>query len=314
DTEWGSVSQSGNGVYGAEASVTITALPAEGYRFVNWTRAGLSAVFSTEAVYTFAVTEDLALVAVFEKIPDVPVPPVEETFTVQVSANNTEWGLVSQSGNGTYKKDSLATITALPFTGYRFVNWTKADGSVFGLASDTTFAVTENLVLVAVFEEIPDVPVPPVEEDFTVQLSVNNPAWGRVLKTGNCIYEQGEEITILALPFAGYRFVNWTEEDGSVFATDSLLTFKVTENLELTAHFEKIPDVPVVPVVDTFTVQVSANDAAWGSVAQSGNGRYEKDSSASITATANPGYRFVNWSKDAEVYATAAETPLKVRQ
>ncbi|MDE5609819.1 MAG: InlB B-repeat-containing protein, partial [Bacteroidales bacterium] len=166
----------------------------------------------------------------------------------------------------------------------------------------------------AVFEEIPDVPVPPVEEDFTVQLSVNNPAWGRVLKTGNCIYEQGEEITILALPFAGYRFVNWTKADGSVFATDSLLTFKVTENLELTANFEPIPDKPVVPVVDTFTVQLSVNNEAWGSVSQSGNGRYEKDSSATITATPNQGYRFVNWSKDGAVFGTAPDTTFAVTE
>ncbi|MDE5609716.1 MAG: hypothetical protein K2I66_04970, partial [Bacteroidales bacterium] len=47
-------------------------------------------------------------------------------------------------------------------------------------------------------------------------------------------------------------------------------------------------------------------------VSQSGNGRYEKDSSATITATPNQGYRFVNWSKDGEVFATVADTTFAV--
>lgn len=313
---WGWATKTGDGTYEKDADITVIATPREGYRFVNWTKPDGEEI-SINAVYTFAVTEDLVLVANFEEIPEepvVPVPPVEETFTLHILANDAAWGLVSQSGNGTYKKDSLATIIATPNEGYRFVNWTQEDGAVFGSTSDTTFAVTENLVLLAKFEKIPEVPVPPVEEGFTVTLTPDNPAWGMVFKTGNCIYGEGEEITILALPFAGYRFVNWTKADGSVFGTDSLLTFKVTESLDLTANFEEIPVVPAPPVEETFTVSVSSDNEAWGSVSQSGNGTYKKDSSVIITATPNEGYRFVNWSKDGEVFATQADTTFKVTE
>ncbi|MDE5543785.1 MAG: InlB B-repeat-containing protein, partial [Bacteroidales bacterium] len=230
------------------------ATPREGYRFVNWTKDGEE--ISIYAVYTFAVTEDLTLVANFEEIPEEPIE--EETFTLHILANDAAWGLVSQSGNGTYKKDSLATITATPNEGYRFVNWTKEGVSVFATAADTTFAVTENLILIAHFEKIPDEPVPPVEEGFTVTLTPNNSAWGMVFKTGNCIYSEGEEIKILALPFAGYRFVNWTMPDGSVFGTDSLLIFKVTENLDLTANFEPIPAVKSELRLDSIPVGMVA--------------------------------------------------------
>ncbi|MDE5544327.1 MAG: hypothetical protein K2I83_02820 [Bacteroidales bacterium] len=60
--------------------------------------------------------------------------------------------------------------------------------------------------------------------------------------TGNGTYQEGKEVMITALPNKGCRFINWTKKDGSVFSTDSVHTFAVTENLELTAHFEKLPD------------------------------------------------------------------------
>ncbi|MDE5761980.1 MAG: hypothetical protein K2H68_00500, partial [Bacteroidales bacterium] len=208
---WGWATQTGNGTYERGADITVIATPRDGYRFVNWTKEGEE--ISIYAVYTFAVTEDLALVANFEAIPEEPVE--EEMFTLHILANDAAWGSVSQSGNGTYKKDSLATVIATPNEGYRFVNWLKEGVSVFATAADTTFAVTENLILIAHFEKIPDEPLP-VEEGFTVTLTPNNSAWGMVFKTGNCIYSEGAEIKILALPFAGYRFVNWPMPDGSV--------------------------------------------------------------------------------------------------
>ena len=63
--EWGTASMPGNGVYKKGENVTITATPKDGYRFVNWTNNG--AEFSKEAVYKFAVTENLELIANFEK-------------------------------------------------------------------------------------------------------------------------------------------------------------------------------------------------------------------------------------------------------
>ena len=63
--EWGTASMPGNGVYKKGENVTITAAPKDGYRFVNWTNNGTE--FSTEAVYKFAVTENLELIANFEK-------------------------------------------------------------------------------------------------------------------------------------------------------------------------------------------------------------------------------------------------------
>lgn len=58
---------SGGGTYPENTSVTVTAVAKEGYRFVQWTEGG-SAV-SDSAEYTFTVTADRTLTAVFEKEP-----------------------------------------------------------------------------------------------------------------------------------------------------------------------------------------------------------------------------------------------------
>lgn len=49
---------------------------------------------------------------------------------------------------------------------------------------------------------------------------------------------------------------------------------------------------PVNPVAK-YTISVSANDPAMGTV--SGAGEYEENTTATLTATANEGYKFVNW-------------------
>ena len=61
--EGGSVE--GANTYNYGTSVTITATPDTGYEFVNWTKAGVEV--STDASYTFTVTEDVDLVANFAK-------------------------------------------------------------------------------------------------------------------------------------------------------------------------------------------------------------------------------------------------------
>ena len=74
----------GAGEYIENAEVTLTATPAEGYEFVNWTVA--DSIVSTENPYTFNVTADVALVANFKK-----AAPAEETVYF---INTKKWSAV----------------------------------------------------------------------------------------------------------------------------------------------------------------------------------------------------------------------------
>ncbi|MDE6516054.1 MAG: hypothetical protein K2L03_08455, partial [Bacteroidales bacterium] len=277
----------GGGQYEEESAVTVTAEPQADYYFVNWTDA-TGQVVSDARSYTFMITSNVALTANFEARPvDV------ETFTVSVSSNNAAWGRVSITGDGTYEKGSEVTISAKANTGYRFVNWTQG-GLEFSTEGTHTFRVTEDVALMANFEARPA-----GVETFTVSVSSNNTAWGRVSITGDGTYEKGSEVTVIAKANTGYRFVNWTQ-GGVVFST-ATHTFTVTEDVMLTANFEARP-----VDVETFTVSVSSNNAAWGRVTITGDGTYEKGSEVTITATANAGYRFVNWTQDGLSFSAKA--------
>ena len=61
----------GAGVYEEGTSVTLTATPADGYKFVNWTVGG--AEVSTANPYTFTAEEDVTVVANFEELPKTTV-------------------------------------------------------------------------------------------------------------------------------------------------------------------------------------------------------------------------------------------------
>ncbi|MBD5397495.1 hypothetical protein HDR62_05120 [bacterium] len=88
---------------------------------------------------------------------------------------------------------------------------------------------------ISVVEEMP-------EGYYKVKVASNNTEWGTASITGNGTYKEGSKVTVTAKPQGDYRFVNWTKADGAVFSTEATYTFVVTEDLELTAYFEKIPD------------------------------------------------------------------------
>ena len=142
----------GAGEYEEGTTATLTATPAEGYQFVNWTVG--EEVVSTENPYSFVVTANIALVANFELI-----PPTK--YNVTVTAEN---GTVE--GAGEYEEGTTATLTATPAEGYQFVNWTVGE-EVVSTENPYSFVVTANIALVANFELIPVVEPEKPEPTYT---------------------------------------------------------------------------------------------------------------------------------------------------
>ena len=77
-TEGGTVT--GTGTFNEGASCTLTAMPNEGYTFVNWTENGVEV--STQATYSFTVTSNRNLVANFVPNSGVPIGAVNGRFTI----------------------------------------------------------------------------------------------------------------------------------------------------------------------------------------------------------------------------------------
>ena len=122
---------SGAGTYNCGESCTLTATPAAGCTFLNWTKGGT--VVSTTASYTFIVSAEMA----GEYVANFNLPT---TCTVTVSANPTAGGTVS--GGGNYSGGASCTLTATANWGYHFVNWTKG-GAVVSTSASYSFTVTE---------------------------------------------------------------------------------------------------------------------------------------------------------------------------
>ena len=130
----------GDGLVNEGVSHTVTATPKSGYHFLRWSNG------VTENPYTFVVTQDTVLYALFEA--DVVINYYDITV---VSADET---MGTVSGGGTHiEQGQTVTITATPNEGYQFLYWTTADGQVQGAISQWT--VTKDETLIAHFRVAP---------------------------------------------------------------------------------------------------------------------------------------------------------------
>ena len=195
--------------------MTVVATANDGYTFAFWTEG--DEIVSTDASYTFTITEDHDFVANFEE--------VIVYYEVTVAANPAEGGEVT--GEGTYEEGTEVTVVATANDGYNFINWTEGNAVVSEDAS-YTFTVNADRDLIANFEE------EIIIVYYTVTVAANPAEGGEV--TGEGIYEEGTEVTVVATANDGYVFVNWTEGDVEV-STDASYTFTITEDHDLVANF-----------------------------------------------------------------------------
>jgi hypothetical protein len=136
---FGGGTTSGGGTFNSCSSVTISAMPNNGYTFTNWTENGT--VLSTNANYIFTLSGNRTLVANFAAI-----PPAQ--YTVTLSSIPIAGG--TTSGGGSYNSGSSVIVTATPNSGYVFTNWTEA-GSPVSTNVNYSFTINGNRTLVANF-------------------------------------------------------------------------------------------------------------------------------------------------------------------
>lgn len=152
---------SGGGTFTEGQSVTVTATASSGYEFAGWQENG--AVVNTDLSYTFTVTADRALTAVFAVI----VP----TYTVSASIDPAGSGTVT--GAGQYKSGTQVTLAAVPGEGYNFTGW-QENGATVSESAEYTFAVGGNRELVAVFAVVSRLPEGYTEVEY-IESTDENP-------------------------------------------------------------------------------------------------------------------------------------------
>lgn len=132
-------SVSGTGSFAEGASVTLTASPNEDYSFSSWSTSDVNiSGHENENPLTFTMpNKAVSITASF-------------TACTKHTVTLADDGHGSASGGG-LQCDGSVTVTATPYTGYRFVNWTRG-GSQVSTDAVYTFTLSEDISLTANFE------------------------------------------------------------------------------------------------------------------------------------------------------------------
>jgi hypothetical protein len=222
-TEGGEVTEPGEGTYPycqeQGEKVNLVATPYVGYRFVNWTGDVDTITDVDGPATTITVNDNYSITANFAK-------------PYNITISSTEGGSVTTPGEGTfvYNEGTVLDLAAEADESYRFVNWTGDVGTITDV-NDATTTITMNgdYSITANFEEI-------VEYELTISSteggSVTTPG------EGTFTYGEGDGVNLVATPNAGYRFVSWIGDVGTIADVKAAATtITMNGDYSITANF-----------------------------------------------------------------------------
>lgn len=259
-------------------SAPLGAYSVQQYVFYTWIPASFSGLFllpntwgsTLQLQFDQAITNFSFCFATDDLAADVDTPSLVQ-ISAYTNSGATPLGSVSGRGawsSGSYPEGTLTFSSATPF-----------NRVLLSIPSGQTASLlfVDNLVA----QRAP----PPA---FTIDASGSPPDGGTVSGAG--AYSSGEMVTLTATPNTGYVFVNWTEAGLEVSASASY-SFAATSGRALVANFAR-----------ACSILAGVSPAGSGTVA--GGGLYATGSIAVVTATANPGYAFVNWMENGVRFST----------
>lgn len=136
----------------------------------------------------------------------------------------------------------------------------------------------------------------PERSTCTVTVAVNDSNAGTATVNGgtSATVEEGESVTLTATPAEGYEFIRWTVDETEV-SCSATATVTVTGDTEYVAHFAMKG---TAPEKETYTIKATANEGGTATVNGDSEAIVEEGAVITLSATANDGYTFVNWTVD----------------
>lgn len=205
----------------------------------------------------------------------------------------TTGGTVTSPGLGEYNYEDQdeSSATAAAWAGYQFVNWTAdiGDPAYSPNSATTTMIHGWPFVLTANFT--------PVNYNLTISAG----AGGTASSSGS--YNLGQVVNVTATANSGYHFVNWTGNTatmGNPNAYSTTITIANTAAYSITANF----------AADPASYNLTTAAGSGGTVTAPGlgtQGPYTAGSNVNITASANAGYHFVNWTGNTGTITNTAD-------
>ena len=229
-------------VMGAGETLTLTAVPNDGYKFSGWYTAHDDEerkFYSANATETFTVLKDVQIYAAFADKNSVTIKAYVSNGYGKISKDLpdgvTAW---EDSVEITVKEGDAVQLTARPSYEYvRFVGWFDESTQQSVLISENateTFTVNTDTRLCAKFEEKPYF-IAFTEGNGTIKQN------GEIASFGNGIHvDKGTQITLTAEPGENSVFVGWFDESArqSVLISENATeTFTVNTDTRLCAKF-----------------------------------------------------------------------------
>ena len=278
----------------ADTRVTFTAKTAKtGYTFKGWydNNTGAGAALSTNLAYPRTINANTTIYAVY----------IENEYKVVAIANPAAYGTVTPETATTMSGSNGGDITATPRNGYKFDNWTIKSGTgYFGETGTNTTSTTANTK----FRPTADSEVQANFSAITYTINYNlNGGTGTMTPTTYTI-----ETTTFNLPTPtrdGYTFAGWFENSNLTGTAVTAISQGSTGNKNLYAKWTEITSTVTVTTANEAygTLKFGSTAQDWGTTASVG-----VTTTQSITATANKGYKFVQWELSGSATSTSTLT------
>ena len=163
-------------------------------------------------------------------------------------------------------------IQAHPELGSKFNQWS---GGINSSQNPYQFEVQNNTEIKVHFSV----------KNYSIVASIIPEGYGIV--SGMGIYEYGETALLLAAPYGGKEFIGWSI-DGELISDDPEFSFKVTDDLDITANFESL----------LLEINAESNPMSAGQII--GSGYYYHNEIATLKAIGNENWKFDYWSENNE--------------
>ena len=229
-----------------------------------------------------------------------PVRASSQVF-INATVNPTEGGTVN--GGGTYQHGQICTLTATPNEGYMFMYWVDETGLVVSNQEEYTFVVTGDKTLTANFAVEGSI----CEITFNLEDSAGD-GWNgnKIVVTygdGNHVeitLENGSSNSQTLWIDNGNVILTWIEggwiEECSFsvcYSNNNLIYYG--SNLSSDFSYEFDVNCEEMPGI-SFDITAVVNPEEGGHV--TGGGVFHWNETCTLTATANAGYTFINWTEN----------------
>ena len=298
---------SGGGLCYYNQPITLTATPDTGYIFSNWTKNG--EVVSYLSSYELTVTETAEYVANFELAPA---------------------GIVI--GNATYTNSYLPSYSTYPFTLSEQIYTTNEMGgdaceiSSVSFFNTGSYSISRNLGIYMVntdktsFVSSTDwIAVTESDQVFSGNVTLAAHGWTTIYFNTAFAYDGLSNVALILddhtnnwdYGLSCRTFDSDVTQAIRINGYDSVYNPTNPSSYIGTLMMEKNQVIFGIPSFD-YTVNVTANPANCGTV--SGGGLYYLNQTITLTATANEGYVFNNWTKNGEVVSYLSKYTLSVTE